>query len=833
MYLNSAIKSIKNPSSQLSIKDSEALSAFKSKTGKVFSKIKEPVPRYFESDDQLHGYYSDGEYDLVEIFKYLDYEAYFAQTVKKKIGLLTKSGYEIYSEDDKIKDYIKARFALMELQTNISFKQIVNKLAYYLIVSSNAYLIKTRSKDFEYAQSYEVNGKEMHPVTGYFLVHPTSMKPRYKYVKFRDSGQIKHRLILKEWLYVNKRGIVTGFKPEDVIHFAIFRDDGMTLGRPELIPVIDDIRTLRKLEEDVQLLAYRDLFPLIHYSIENPEMLDHNVSLTEIDQARRDMERMVQDGGIATDARHKIQIVGSNGKHLDVRPYIEYFQNRVFSGLGVSAADMGLGKDISGNTAQSMSKQLLDSVRFIQQELARMIDEEILTELMLQSPFGIEGLHYATRPTLKFEEIDIEWKIRNENHNADQFTKGTMTIDEVRSKRGDKKLSDEDLKRTFAHLYGDMSGLAVGKSAGATGDLIKSSGSNSNIVKSVRDSLNIPLELNDMADRFALSEKGAGKSNLLVDLQVFASKLNNVCIESLNDGLNKLCGEFNISIPEDSIGEEAKSFIRDSTKEIYYNVLNDIIDNNYNRSKTPLKINKRINELHDACYNLGYALAARNIDINKFIVETSSSKEPFCIELSDSLDAKEFSTYKSIVALEDKNEVQGPTKEEIEEQERIRKQEDSKMLVDMLKESQQEELIRKFDPMEARLADAVLYIDNLSKTVSDLRDKLEDNDKKDDSEVTKLILESTNKQVEGFLATISELKDQTQVTSSKYMEIIERILKSIDGLSQDNISSIRSIVESIPKEINVTSAPVEVKVDNPPVDVNISVQDKFPEPKKK
>lgn len=426
----------------------------KSRVSKVISKLNEPIPRFFESPNQSQGYWSEGEYDLMAIFKLLKTEALFFKATQKKLTNAMKSGVGLHSDNDEVKAYINNRFQLMTLQTGISLPKIVKELMFYLIIASNAFVIKVRDKNFQHAQSYELDGKEMHPVVGLFIPHPTSIKPRFKWVRFDGAdGQIRNKLQLINWIFTNRRGVVNVFEPEDVAHFTLFKEEGMIFGTPEVIPVIDDIRTLRKMEEDIQLLIYRDLFPILHYQIENPSLIDHTSTITELDQAKRDLERMMQDGGIATDARHKIQYIGSQGKHIEARPYVEYFQQRVLSGLGVSATDVGIGQQISGGTSQTMSAQMIDYVKFLQSEVTEQFNRMILTEMMLQYPSNKNIFTEDMLPELKFGEVDIEWQIRKENHDADLFTKGVKTIDEIRNPMGQKDFSDEHFDRTHFGIY--------------------------------------------------------------------------------------------------------------------------------------------------------------------------------------------------------------------------------------------------------------------------------------------------------------------------------------------------------------------------------------------
>lgn len=833
----------------------------KSKVSKsTINKIKEPVPRYFESINQINGFWSEGEYDLIEIFKLLKFESYFFKATEKKHSLVTKSGFGIHSDNDTIKEYLDGRFSLMELQTGISLNALLNKVIFYLIVCSNSYIIKTRDKDFKYAKSYFVDEKEMHPITGYFLVHPTSLKPRYKWVRFRDGVQVKNKLILDKWVFVNKRGIIVEFDPDDVIHFHLHMEDGMTLGTPEVVSVIDDIRTLRKIEEDVQLLLYRDLFPLIHYQIEEPGMIDHVSGITEIDQAKYDLEKMVQDGGIATDARHKIQYIGSQGKHLEVRPYLEYFQHRVFSGLGVSATDMGLGADISGNTAQTMSNQILDASRFIQQEVTRQFDETVLMELMLQSPFGVEALKKGDRPTLKFEEIDIEWKIRTENHAADQFTKGVISIDEARNDRGLKTLSDEDLKRTHPYMYGTFSEPAVEaqkqiKSA-ADKDTVKSAKTNSNVTKSTRKKVkdseswlltsNLATQLIDVVSYVKESSPLNIKFNIKLETQFIYDQIKKNAISKLQDGIESALSDIgkNIKIVSSDLDEIIKSLNKDIdllAEEVATELIEDL---NKNTSKAIKRIDSANKTEQVKAYNLGYSLVAIEDNVTVFDTyhyDTLEEKESISIETINDLLPKHPNT-KSLIKIKKSQDMLIADKHvntkkrdafistlpgvqlSKEYLEKTYGYETGDLVFNLMKDEQTDSVEPIIDAYESKMQDALMYLQDLKSIVETVVKNTETNNSATSSQLS-IVHETMNNQLKMFIGAISDMKEENNEIATKYVSSLDKMLRSIDGVSKDNIEAMKTIADSIPREITVNSAPVEVKIDNPPIDVQLTVQD--------
>lgn len=639
-----------------------------SKVAKDLKTIKPPVLRYFESPGQISSYYGDGEFDIVSIFKLLKHESYFQKSIDKKLSLSTKSGFSIISDDDDVNDYFNKRFLLMQLQTKKSLNTIIKQTLLYLFVCRNAFIVKVRDPNFQYAKSYSMDNKEKHPVVGLFTVHPTMMKPKFKYVK--ESGMWK--AVLDKWVNTNKRGQIKEFDVDDVVHFTINREDGYLFAFPDVLPVIDDIRTLRKIEEDIQLLIYRDLFPIIHYTIESPRIIDHGQKYTELDQARYDMQKIVQDGGIATDKRHEIKFVGNEGKSLDVSKYLEYFQQRVFSGLGVSAIDMSIAGQANVGDAEGVSKQLIDLVKYVQQELAEQFKENVLIEMALQSPFD-NILDKGIMPEFKFEEVDLEWKIRYENHEADLYTKNTKTIHEIRNNRGEKTLSDDDLMYTHGALYGDVptktkldtgygdalvqhegklahattvetttttsqagsppkkthTKPVAGKTtqSAATKDPIKSSGTNSNIVKrKIKDSLQDSLSANSLKEEFVSvisklqDNNKANKLNIVFATKYIYDKIKEDMIDSIKIGMQQAANDLSL--------EDYDTRIQHNIFESLDKLRDDLADKLYN---DPAYLNKAANRIAITdktesirALNYGYALTAINNKHSKFKIVSDS-----------------------------------------------------------------------------------------------------------------------------------------------------------------------------------------------------------------
>jgi hypothetical protein len=604
-----------------------------SKVTKDIRTIKIPIARYFENPAQLTYMYAESEYDIVSVFKLLKHEPFFLKATQKILSLFTKSGMSIHSDDDEKKKYITNRFKLMQLETGFSINSIIKQLAFYLIASSNAFLIKTRSNDPKYGHSYIKDNKEVMPISGLFTAHPVTMKPKFKFIK-DSSLKTGVRLILDKWVHTNRRGIQKEFDPNDVCHFTLFKEDGMLFGLPEVMPVIDDIRTLRKLEEDSQLLVHRDLFPIIHYTVEEPSLVDHQTGFTELDRAQSDMKNIVQDGGIATDARHEIKFVGNEGKGIDINPFIKYFQQRVLAGLGVSEIDLGIGGAASNGTADTLSSQIIDSVKFIQQELAQQFKELILDEIMLQSQYN-DIFDEETEVKLVFQETDLEWKIRSENHEADLFQKGIKTIHETRNKMGHKTISDEDLENYTSTGISNKFALQQeelkNKLSAADNDPVKSAKSNSNIVKHKDMLLQDKIESISLQDEFKAaieeiySKKGdkPNKLDIILATKYIYDSIKSNMIDSVKNGVKDASKDLNIEDSDIDLQHNIFGNLDSIRDEIVDLVYKD--KNNINKAAIRVATANRTNSYK--AYNYGYALTGISNGSNKFVIHHNTSTD--------------------------------------------------------------------------------------------------------------------------------------------------------------------------------------------------------------
>ena len=380
------------------------------------------------------------EYNLQEIRDASEADSYVKISLSKYSYLIYKAGWNFRSENQSAVDYLYQRWKVMSYCTGVPMDILMQGVADDLVRYSNAFLLKSRVDKIPgiKAQPVYENGQV---VGGYTRIDPCSIKIK------RD----KHGNILK---YEQGRGgNKKQFKPEDVIHFYLDKDANNAYGTPRIIAALEDVKLLRKIEGNATALIYRFAMPLYHWKIGYPEP-GFQATDAEIAKAKREIEQSSLDGVFITNEKTEIKAIGSEGNAINMQPYLDYFENRVFSALGVSAAQMGRGG--AKQDADSMEQQVHDTVKYIQRMMAEFIENKILIELLLEGGFNPFAPDCDVQ--YEFEEISLETRIKKENHELNKYQSNAITFTETRRRMGLKDNCDDE-EQLFNRKVTDESAL--------------------------------------------------------------------------------------------------------------------------------------------------------------------------------------------------------------------------------------------------------------------------------------------------------------------------------------------------------------------------------------
>ena len=247
------------------------------------------------------------EYNLGEISKVMDIESYVRQAFNKHVELCLKEGYDITSRNPEATMYIKRRLREIAEVSGITFGMLIRAIARDVVSYANAFVVKVRDyKKSSGAPVKRIAGPSLPPVAAYFPMDPTSIRIK------RDF----HGRVLKYWQRVPGNPIMPQFIIENIIHIYYDRKEGFAFGTPYIVPVLDDIRSLRRMEENIEMLVTQHLFPLYQYIVGTEtapaEIYDDGTS--EVDIIKDQIEKMPTEGSIVTPERHEIR----NGRHPDI-----------------------------------------------------------------------------------------------------------------------------------------------------------------------------------------------------------------------------------------------------------------------------------------------------------------------------------------------------------------------------------------------------------------------------------------------------------------------------------------------------------------------------------
>lgn len=384
------------------------------------------------------------EYDLSEIKDAINGDSYIKIAIAKYSQLVFKAGYSIVSENDAAAEYVRGRLRMMSFMTGTPIDILFQQTTDDLIAYSNAFWIKSRQKmtNIGGLQAKGILGTD--PVCGYYRVDPATVT-----IKRDKNGTIKQ---YQQEAGNNKKT----FKPEDVVHFYIDKPGGAAYGTPRIVAALEDVKLLRKIEGNILNLIYRFSIPIYQMKIGIPEA-GFMATDQEIKEAKKEVEKMANDGVLVTNERTEFKAIGAEGEALDATGYLTYFENRVFSALNASASMMGRGG--AKQDADSMEEQIHNTVKFIQYSFSTMLRELVFNELLLEG--GMNPIMNESDITyFQFNEINNETRVKMETHALNLFQGNAITFDEARKRIG-LRADNVDESRLFANMIQQPNAIAL------------------------------------------------------------------------------------------------------------------------------------------------------------------------------------------------------------------------------------------------------------------------------------------------------------------------------------------------------------------------------------
>lgn len=383
-------------------------------------------------------------YDFDRIIQAIDTDSYVKQAFNKYKELFWKEGWALIGDNEEAIEYLEQRIQFMELSMGMPFQAFLVETADQLCKFANSFVVKVRGDLEPYFPGTlsPTSGKK--PIVGYQLLPCETVEVMRDYhnhpLKYRQNIWGAHGYSAVAGFggagfgrsHGNPDNLLPEWEPKEVIHFTVERKPGRIFGTPFMTAVMDDVVALRQVEEDIQNLVHRELFPLYKYIV-GTEL--HPAEPEEIDLAANALAGLRTEGGLVLPDRHNVEVIGAEGKALQADPYLNHFKERVAIGLGLAPHHLGMSAS-GGNRAASerLDIALYDKIKLYQHYFAEILQLKMFDELLLEG--GFDPYQPVSKNTDRckfiFNEIDVDTQVKKENHAIQKWISDITTFHETR-----------------------------------------------------------------------------------------------------------------------------------------------------------------------------------------------------------------------------------------------------------------------------------------------------------------------------------------------------------------------------------------------------------------
>lgn len=581
--------------------------------------------------------FSRPEYDLPTIANAVQMDGILQRAVSLFTEQILKNGYDCVSKDDKAQRHLNKRLREVQGLTGVPFYETMNQIARQLVTYGNAFVIKVRSTTkSRYGKSYRLYNRTFDPIVGLFVADATTME-----IGINDREQVvnyKQRIHGNEYIWDER----------EVIHIAYNKIPGTLTGMSSIIPILDDVRALRKLEEEIEILGFQYSIPLYLYKVGNKDM---QPGPGEIDSVRDTVNNMPAYGMLVVPGHHDIVVPNNDNTPIDLISFVNHFKTRIFAGLGVSPVAMAEVSTSNRNTSEVMDISMQTITKRYQQLIKHRLEMDLFREILLDGKFDVVN----TDIEFHFPEIDLEAQIKKETNIIQKWQNDLITRTEARMELDmESSLSDED---TFLHLIeipkiqaqgdiqvetaqiGAKASLQRAKSSGASSSSTKKKkttdtkvrpanqhGKSSGRPKYVRDELSYVLEDADKRSDLLLRDNGY-RSNLNRKkfLDKLVSSTRSAVDSKLQRKVRELCDFHHVTL-DDSTENISDSFVNvielileDKIKRLSPNLDSDIKIDRFNQD-----IKDFVGHVDDKIDNLSRLLVYKSLGFSTILVNADT-----------------------------------------------------------------------------------------------------------------------------------------------------------------------------------------------------------------
>jgi hypothetical protein len=364
-------------------------------------------------------------YDYEAVRSLLDIESIFAKACWKYVEQIWSRSWEFRSKSPKASNYIRARYKQIAYVSGVSTFDLFNDMAIQAVVYSNAYIQKIRKRDSSGGQIRTIGGRRIEPIASYVVLDTPSVKTvRNEYgVPLKYIQDLRGRRNAVSTYNVGAPDYIE-IDPQDMIHITFHRQAGFSEGTPMVIPVIDDIAGLRRMEETAEIISFQASIPVMHFKVGSEEP-GAGGTVAEVEDLEYRVNNMLAHGALITNERCTIDIQQATSDITSILEFIAYYKNRVLAGLGIASVLMGDSNTSNRDTSLVVANEMQQTTRMFQRVLAEAINTQMVDEMLLEG--GVDIFDDKYEVTIYIPEIDAASERANQVHGLSLYEGGGIT----------------------------------------------------------------------------------------------------------------------------------------------------------------------------------------------------------------------------------------------------------------------------------------------------------------------------------------------------------------------------------------------------------------------
>jgi hypothetical protein len=415
----------------------------KSKIGK-HTFIKSATKEYNASNNTIT---ITSPYDYDRIDKFFSKEGYYARSISRQYETMLRNGFGYVSENVNLIKITRMKLNQIERNNSCNLQQLFASIHTDISLYGISIIQKI----------YDQNGD----ISKLKIIKPNNCKWIFNTNKdlvgiipeediFTKKGgtnifAINNRI---KSLFFNSQD-ENMIPASDIIVLKLYQDDMDFFPEPYSIQLLDDILTLRSIEESIDFLIYQYGSPILHAKVGTDDFPCKNPY--EIEAVREQIESMAANGFIVTNHRISIEAINLLKNLSDLTSLLEYYKTRILIGSGSSSVLVGEGDTSNRSTASSIDDALSDHCMYFANIICFMFNYYLIPEI-LKLDITDERLYNEYGEfiiQMTFNEMKLEKQIQIQNSTMNLYHGNILPMNRVLRKLKEPPLSAEEEKQLY------------------------------------------------------------------------------------------------------------------------------------------------------------------------------------------------------------------------------------------------------------------------------------------------------------------------------------------------------------------------------------------------